>query len=155
MKSSFLKLVTILFAILGFTVFAPIPTFADNYDVCADENIPSEAKQALGCEGNEQLASAEDVAIRVVNSILLVVGLVAVIFVIKGGVDYMTSLGESAKLKKAKDTILYAVIGLVICALSFAIINFVISGLTKNTQPSEPPTDDASQTQSKDEDTNK
>ena len=46
-----------------------------------------------------------------------------------GGVGYMTSSGDAGKVKKAKDTILYGVIGLVIVALSFAIVNFVISNI--------------------------
>ena len=46
-----------------------------------------------------------------------------------GGVGYMTSSGDAGKVKKAKDTILYGVIGLVIVALSFAIVNFVISSI--------------------------
>ena len=41
----------------------------------------------------------------------------------------MTSAGDPGKTKKAKDTILYAVIGLIICVLAFAIVNFVIGGI--------------------------
>jgi len=41
----------------------------------------------------------------------------------------MTSAGDPAKLQKAKKTIVYAVIGLIIVALSFVITNFVIKNL--------------------------
>lgn len=70
--------------------------------------------------------------INIINVIIGVLGLVAVIVIIIGGINYMTSSGDSAKVKKAKDTILYGVIGLVICVLAFAIVNFVISNILGN-----------------------
>ena len=66
---------------------------------------------------------------NIINWIVGVAGLVAVVVVIIGGITYMTSNGDPGKVKKGKDTILYGVIGLLICALAFAIVNFVISGL--------------------------
>ncbi len=65
----------------------------------------------------------------IINWIVGVVGLVAVVVIIIGGVTYMTSNGDPGKVKKAKDTILYGIIGLLVCALAFAIVNFVIGGL--------------------------
>lgn len=65
----------------------------------------------------------------ILNAVIGVLGIVAVIVIILGGVQYMTSTGDAAKVKKAKDTILYGIIGLVICVLAFAIVNFVIAKL--------------------------
>ncbi len=65
----------------------------------------------------------------ILNAVIAVLGIVAVIVIIIGGVSYMTSSGDAGKVKKAKDTILYGVIGLIIVALSFAIVNFVISNI--------------------------
>ncbi len=67
--------------------------------------------------------------INIINAIIGVLGLVAVIVIIIGGVQYMTSSGDAGKVKKAKDTILYGVLGLVIVVLAFAIVNFVISNI--------------------------
>lgn len=67
--------------------------------------------------------------IGILNAVIAVLGIVAVIVIIMGGVGYMTSSGDAGKVKKAKDTILYGVIGLIIVALSFAIVNFVISNI--------------------------
>ena len=64
--------------------------------------------------------------VNIINGVIAVLGLIAVIVIIIGGIQYMTSSGDSAKVKKAKDTILYGVIGLVICILAFAIVNFII-----------------------------
>jgi TRAP-type C4-dicarboxylate transport system permease small subunit len=56
-------------------------------------------------------------------------GLVAAAFIIYGGIQYSTSSGDASKVSKAKNTIMYAVIGLIVSALAFAIVNFVIGSL--------------------------
>ena len=63
---------------------------------------------------------------QIVNVALGLIGLVAVVMIILGGFSYTTSAGDAAKVKKAKDTIMYGVIGLVIALLAFAIVNFVL-----------------------------
>ena len=70
--------------------------------------------------------------VTILNAIIGVLGIVAVVVIIIGGVGYMTSSGDAGKVKKAKDTILYGLIGLIIVALSFAIVNFVISNVIGN-----------------------
>ena len=59
-----------------------------------------------------------------------IAGVVSVVFIVIGGITYMTSSGDPTKAKKAKETILYALIGLVIVALSEAIVAFVFSTIT-------------------------
>lgn len=66
---------------------------------------------------------------KIINIVIGVLGIVCVVVIIIGGINYMTSSGDAGKVKKGKDTILYGVIGLVICALAFAIVNFVINSL--------------------------
>ena len=73
----------------------------------------------------------KNAVIGIINGVVAVLGLVAVIVIIIGGINYMTSAGDAGKVKKAKDTILYGVIGLVICVLAFAIVNFVIANIIK------------------------
>lgn len=68
----------------------------------------------------------------ILNGVIAALGIVAVIVIIIGGVSYMTSTGDAGKVKKAKDTILYGVIGLIICVLAFAIVNFVILNIIGN-----------------------
>ncbi len=65
----------------------------------------------------------------IINWILAVLGIVAVIMVIIGGFTYMTSQGDPGKTKRARDTILYGIIGLVIALLAFAIVNFVLANI--------------------------
>ncbi len=62
----------------------------------------------------------------VINILLYVLGIIAVIMIIIGGIRYTTSNGDSGSLKTAKDTILYSVVGLVVAIMSYAIVNFVV-----------------------------
>ena len=68
---------------------------------------------------------------NILNGIIGVLGVVCVVVVIIGGINYMTSSGDAGKVKKAKDTILYGLIGLVVCLLAFALVNFVIINIIK------------------------
>jgi hypothetical protein len=65
----------------------------------------------------------------IINVILGVLGLIAVVVIIIGGVMFVTSSGDPGKVKKGKDTILYGIIGLVIALLAYAIVNFVLTSL--------------------------
>lgn len=123
------KLVSLLAipAILGITcVFPTQQTFAD--DICGNTNISADIQAASGCP-NGNVPELQSVITNILNGIIAVSGLVAVIFIIIGGINYMTSGGDSAKVQKAKNTILYACIGLIICVLSYAIVNWVIIGV--------------------------
>ena len=64
---------------------------------------------------------------NIINAVIGVLGIACVIIIIVGGIGYMTSAGDSGKVKKAKDTILYGLIGLAVCVLAFAIVNWVIT----------------------------
>lgn len=66
---------------------------------------------------------------NILNAVIGILGLVCVVVMIIGGVNYMTSSGDASKVKKAKDTILYGLIGLVVCVLAFALVNFVIANI--------------------------
>lgn len=63
---------------------------------------------------------------RIINILLFVIGAIAVLMIVIGGLRYVISGGDGAQTKAAKDTILYAVIGLVIALMAYAIINFVV-----------------------------
>ncbi|HEU0266260.1 MAG TPA: pilin [Candidatus Saccharimonadaceae bacterium] len=66
---------------------------------------------------------------KIVNLLLYVLGAVAVIMIVIGGVRYTTSNGDSSQTKGAKDTIMYAVIGLIVAVLAYSIVNFVLKSL--------------------------
>ena len=62
----------------------------------------------------------------ILQFVFITAGSISVIMIAIGGFKYVTSLGESQAVAKAKDTILYAVIGLAVSILAFAIVNFVV-----------------------------
>jgi uncharacterized membrane protein len=68
--------------------------------------------------------------VQVLVSVALgLIGLLAVVMVIIGAVQLSTSQGDSGKVKKARDTIMYGIIGIVVAILAFAIVNFVMSSI--------------------------
>ena len=62
----------------------------------------------------------------IVNILLFVLGAIAVIMIIIGGIRYTLSGGDSSAITAAKNTILYAIIGVVVAILAYAIVNWVI-----------------------------
>ena len=87
--------------------------------------------QTINSVGNAGNTLETDIT-GILNMVIGIIGIVAVIVIIIGGIQYMTSSGDAGKVKKAKDTILYGVIGLVIVALAYAIVNFVIGTILNN-----------------------
>lgn len=65
----------------------------------------------------------------IINILLFLIGAIAVIMIIVGGIRYVTSNGEQASITGAKNTILYAVVGLVVAVMAYAIVNFVLTKL--------------------------
>ena len=89
-----------------------------------------EGAEAARCDGcPADLFGGAGVFKQVTNTILYIVGVIAVVMLIIGGVKYLISGGDAKKVTDAKNTILYDIIGLVIAFLAFAIVNFVISAL--------------------------
>jgi|SRR3989344_9803 len=66
----------------------------------------------------------------IVNLFSVVVGIIAVIFIIIGGIKYVTSGGEANNITAAKNTIMYAIVGLVVVALAQLIVRFVLGRVT-------------------------
>ncbi len=87
-------------------------------DVC-DANPSAEICADDGSQGNAAIQN-------VINLLLFAIGIIAVIVIIIGGIKYVTSDGDSSKLKGARETILYAVVGLVIALLAYSIVRFVV-----------------------------
>ena len=63
---------------------------------------------------------------KVVEVLLFLIGAVSVIMIVVGGIKYTTSGGDSAQVTSAKNTIMYAVVGLIVALLGYAIVNFVV-----------------------------
>jgi Type IV secretion system pilin len=99
---------------------APAPSFAS--DQCSGLQAVS---AGADCSGGSLLTNIGSI----INALFIVAGAVAVIILIMGGIRYITSTGDSGRIKSAKDTILYAVIGLVVVIIAREIVGFVIGAL--------------------------
>ena len=91
----------------------------------------AEAARCSGCP--EDLFGETGVFRQITDVILYIAGAIAVIMLIIGGIRYVVSGGDSKKVTDAKNTVLYAIIGLVIVFLAYAIVHFVISALPSGT----------------------
>lgn len=130
MKSTKSKIIfSTIAAILGLSLFGTVSN-TQAEDICSQnpKNYPATVWEAAGCN-NDTNNALPSFIVNILNGIIAVSGLIAVIYVVIGGINYMTSAGDSAKLQKAKSTILYACIGIIIAVLSFAIVNFTISNI--------------------------
>lgn len=76
--------------------------------------------------GGNESQSFETSIKTIVNILLFILGAIAVVMIVIGGVRYTTANGEASNIKAAKDTILYAVIGLIVASMAYAIVNFVV-----------------------------
>jgi len=73
--------------------------------------------------------SVDNVPAIAINAMLGIAGSLSVIFVIVGALQYVTSAGDPARLSSAKRTITYAIVGVVISALAFLIVAFVVKSV--------------------------
>jgi len=109
---------------------------AQNVDIqsglCSGANFeftvdPSGADCASGVDATDRINT---LVRQVINILSVLVGIVAVVMIIVGGLRYITSGGNDTSVTSAKNTILYAIIGLIIVALSQLIVRFVLGKLT-------------------------
>lgn len=78
----------------------------------------------------DTLFGQDSIFTTVVNVLLFVIGAISVVMLIIGGIRYTVSAGDSGNVTAAKNTILYAIVGLVIAFLAFAIVNWVLGAIT-------------------------
>ena len=108
-------------AVLGIGMVST-PAFAA---ACADaKSCVQQGVTASGGTGGS--ADVGTIIKTIVNVLLYILGAVAVIMIVIGGIKYTTSNGDSNAVTSAKNTILYSVIGLVVALFAFAIVNFIV-----------------------------
>lgn len=101
----------------------------------ADGCIGATGSKSVVCEGIGMTGDTaggpdiDSVLKGVIDLISILVGVASVIMIMLGGFKYVTSQGDSGNVKSAKDTILYAIIGLAVVALAQIIVKFVLSRL--------------------------
>ena len=88
------------------------------------------ANSAKGIDQASTLFGPTGTFQTITNVLLFVVGAISVIMLIIGGIRYVVSGGDSTAVQGAKNTILYAIVGIVICLLAYAVVSFVIGSFT-------------------------
>lgn len=98
---------------------------------CDESNLSaaSGVNCAQGQDTPTTLFGEGSIFTTVVNVLLFVIGAISVIMLIIGGIRYTVSAGDSTNVTAAKNTIMYALIGLVVAFLAFAIVNWVLGAL--------------------------
>jgi hypothetical protein len=133
-KQYLLALALVVSGAAGAASFAAAPTFAVDPATSVNSGLKAAGNdgQAKTCgpDGNKRVCSFGDRVQQVINVLLFIIGAVAVIMIIIGGIKYVLSNGDSSQITSAKNTILYAVIGLVVALLAYAIVNFVVVQFT-------------------------
>lgn len=94
------------------------------------QEVSSLAQCSVEDDGNDLMTTVQ----TILNVIVGVVGIAAVAVIILGGVTFVTSQGDAAKVTKGKNTIIYGVVGLIVALLAFAIVNFVLSAVFGSTK---------------------
>jgi Type IV secretion system pilin len=112
--------------VLGVALLAPIA------DPVAAQSI-QEGVNSTNTDSFVQKLDGDNGVFRdIVNTALYIIGAISVLMLIYGGIRYTLSAGQTANVEAAKNTILYAIIGIIVAVLAFAIVNFVLGSLIGN-----------------------
>ncbi len=131
------KIIAVLISVLALGgLLAPVASASseplDPRDTSACANYKGDKNSAAYksiCGEEKGEDDAQAVVKSILDTVFIWLGIIAVIVIIIGGVMYMTAQGDTTKITTAKKAILYAVIGLIVALLSFAIVNFILGKL--------------------------
>ena len=82
-----------------------------------------------GIKGPANNANLLGIVQTVINTLLSIIGVLAVVMLILGGIRYTTSQGDKTAIESAKNTILYAIIGIVVAFAAFALVSYLVTTL--------------------------
>lgn len=98
-----------------------------NQGLCGGTNLSLDTS---GCDpsaaGSDATTHVNSLLTNIINIFSIIVGIIAVFMIIFGGLKYVTSGGDSGNVSSAKNTIIYALVGLVIVALAQFIVKYVL-----------------------------
>lgn len=126
-----LKVVLLMFVLLG-SVNLVLPNAIVSAAPTDTKSLTCDGVKSISGEANctDGGTKIEGVLKTVLNLLSAIVGIVAVIMIIIGGFKYITSSGDPSNIQSAKNTIMYAIVGIVIAALAQVIVRFVLKKAT-------------------------
>lgn len=118
--------------------FSAVPVYAA--DTTQDPNAQAPSGIWGVCEGSDSQvckdkSEATSIVKRLINVFLFIIGALAVAMIVHSGLKYTTSRGDAEAVKSAKNTLLYAVIGLIVATSAYAIVNFVVTSFQGPPEP--------------------
>jgi hypothetical protein len=118
---------------LALSFATPAVTYADASCTGGNGDITQGPAGGAACakpaSGATNLFGPNGIFITITNILLFIIGAVAVVMLIIGGIRYVVSAGDQNAVTSAKNTILYAIIGIVVAFLAYAAVNFVTAQL--------------------------
>jgi multisubunit Na+/H+ antiporter MnhB subunit len=126
-KKSLQSLLIVPVLALGVSFVAPAFQ-ATNANAVFDQGLQQGADSSHSSTTNQPTDLFGDTGIfkTITNVLLFIIGAISVIMLIIGGIRYVVSGGDSGAVTSAKNTILYAIVGIVVALLAYALVNFVI-----------------------------
>jgi len=112
------RLRLVILAIGTLLAFSAVPAHAQVWGACTGSN----ANNAICGDKTE----AKTIAKRIIDTFLYAVGVLSAIMIIFSGLKYITANGDAEKMKSAKSTLQYSIVGLIVAMLAFTIVNFVV-----------------------------
>jgi hypothetical protein len=119
----------LMLALVPAVALVPSAVHADQIGECLAQGSDLSVGTDGECEGADTSVGTQriqDIVTFIINIFSVIVGIVAVIMIIWGGFKYITSGGDSGNITSAKNTIIYAIIGLIIVALAQFLVKFVL-----------------------------
>jgi Zn-dependent protease with chaperone function len=132
MKKTFSFLIIIISLIFVFTAFNSVMAQDKENQAGAettDESVKLDNPLA-GADGEEGVTEPQVIVGRIIDIILGMVGSLALLMFVYGGIVWMTSSGSPEKVKKGKNILVWSILGLAIIFFSYAMVKFVIVGIT-------------------------
>ena len=119
---------------LGLSLAVPSlqPTALAQCSIDGTGGLEAGADCARGTDQQANLFGDGGIFRTITNVLLFIIGAISVIMLIIGGIRYVVSGGDSSAVTAAKNTILYAVIGIIVALLAYALVNFVIDSFANN-----------------------
>ncbi|HSH31423.1 MAG TPA: hypothetical protein VK963_02020 [Candidatus Saccharimonadales bacterium] len=110
-------------------VLSPLPTAAASPSQLIKEKACQGSSNAIGCPGGTAIFGPGGVFDKAIGTFIFIIGGVSVLMIVVGGFRYVVSGGDPAGTRGAKDTILYAMVGLVISLFAYAAVKFVLTNI--------------------------
>lgn len=132
MKLTIKKFKSLLLAVLlmaGLLVLNPTSVLAETLDCSGTDCIEKGVSDVGGDADQKTLFGDPSIFNTITNTLLFLVGVISVIMLIIGGIRYVVSGGDQNAVTGAKNTILYAIIGIIVAFLAFAAVKFITNSL--------------------------